>query len=309
MMNLLRYNEDDEDDSYEIDERLSKFRVLDLKSGETFGEIKTIDLASTQPSKEGEELLMKLLEDSYIISHADITQCIKNIQYGFSDLPVLEMYLSRLVKLPLNWHRRCSSDIITDAIAENILDKGCPGISTPTTVVSIITTWEIFDNEDGTRQYIIKNDNAVIRTKLHTTTCITDLTFELPYVEGVEYNDMHVAVKTYLIETRLPFEKKDNKWTVTIPGLIWVHSTHFDGKINLTIVFTASKEIGKQLALTELVTKFNNIILNYKLDQYLFDTLDCITIKKIDGTIQWINRIKPERYPSILTYLLRSHKS
>ncbi len=283
----------------------SKFKTLDTSTGESHEQVRTIDASMSFPSQEGQMLLMKLEDKEYQPTISDIRQTINNIQHGYADLRVFEHFMGRLIMMPINWHRRTTDKVVENASARQLLPETCPGIVSPTSVVKIVTTWEIFENADGTRQYVIKDDSSILDTSIYATTLISDLTVEIPVIPGVEYHETHLSVVSKSKDYNIQFEPNGDTLKATIPGVVWMNYDYFKNKIRMSISMTGPKEASKSIALMEIIYRFKNVILTRELKMDLDGVLDGIQIENVDGVIRWINHEakKDSAYPPLITYV------
>jgi hypothetical protein len=248
-----------------------------LDSGEQEEEIKSIKESTTLDMV----MYSRICAPDYAITVKDITEALNQTLEGINGILILEECLRRLIPMPLNWYRRTTINL-SSATASSFLPRNCPGVRSPTKVVRILTDWEVFDNEDGTTQYIIRDDASILKCAMYSTQCITNLTIVLPKLEGVEYDHAKLHIKSRFKESFVNFE--GNK--VTIPELIWTN-TYYKSNIQIDISITGSKEITQKLALSPIEYHFENIVLDESVAHLMKSVFDEIKIEKIGTTIRW----------------------
>ena len=193
-------------------------------------------------------------------------------------------------------------DDIETVDSDSILPKNYAGIISPASVIRIITQWEIFENDDGTKTFAIKDDSLLSKLHSHLPSCISNLKVSIPVIPNVEYHSLKLRVFTPLIWKEVSFVLIDGKYTASVDGVLWTKTYRFPCNVQLTVSFTASPEASAYLALIELSHKYDNIILTKSLTRKLRDTFDSIRIiQNSSGTLTWKNE-KEKSNPQGLIY-------
>ena len=245
-------------------------RLLDLDNGEEKDRIITVNDALQSTTMNDVYLLC--MDKDYKVTEQHIMLALKNKLEGFK---LFELLMSKLPEMPLNWYKRCKE------LPKNLewLPKDCPGILSPTTLIRIVTTWEIYENKDGTRQYILK-ENLLDGINNFTSSLIQNIQVEIPVDTSVEYHNMQLVVTNFKKEELcIQFEKCDNILKAVVNGVMWTNG--ICNKLHISISFTAPSSY--KIGLMEVIYRFDNIVLNKYLSYYI----SRIKIERKKNMLNW----------------------
>lgn len=261
-------------------------KLINLLTGEEKHKIGTIRDAIKNASQSLQDLEQQCMDSTFAPKENDICDAIKHLDEGVAGFKVLEHMLSKLPTMPLNWQCRCQK--LPRSISD-WMPKDCSGILSATSLIRIINTWEIYENQDETRQYILKEDMIPNSKNQYMSSIIKDMQIEIPVYPSIEYHNMVAILDSDICDSvSISFEKNNNntKWVAAIPNIIWTRSEYLN-KLHISLSFTAPKDIIQKIGLMEVIYKFNNVILNTKLTGLLTFIISTIKIKRTKNTAEW----------------------